>query len=238
MKEVRNIHPSVMQWLDDNGYNYEHEYKLPDYGKVDFYATKGDESLLIEAKLKAITKVLVQLAGYGVQMPDAKLAIAVPIGKQDPEIVRIATKYNIAIIEIEPMSELHIEDAKTIDDYCKEIESKSLWLKMGIKYNITDRTIEASEAIHLYNVAMFNLAHDVINLFWQFGKHDANEILVSKISSSLNKTADNGIDEAIISDWLRECDKVTFYDLLPLGDYALPISKEKESSLGAFMARY
>lgn len=100
--ELNVIHPLVASWLTKNGYSYIHEYDMPDYGRVDFYATHPDgRKLLVEAKLDTLSKVMTQLAGYGVQMPEAQLAIAAPEDKFTEKAKHIAYKYNILVIPLE-----------------------------------------------------------------------------------------------------------------------------------------
>jgi hypothetical protein len=101
MSEVRNFHPLVMEWLSQNNYAFEYEYKLPDFGRVDFYATHADgHKLLIEAKLSSSPLTMPQIFGYGVQVPDARLAIAFPEGKISKRLREVCKKYNIQLIEI------------------------------------------------------------------------------------------------------------------------------------------
>lgn len=100
INETRDIHPLVALWLTKNGYSYIHEYKLPDYGRVDFFATHSDgHKLLVEAKVYDLHKVITQLAGYGVQMPEARLSIAAPLSAITDKIRGIAKKYGIGVIE-------------------------------------------------------------------------------------------------------------------------------------------
>lgn len=100
--EANVIHPLVAAWLDKNGYSYIHEYPLPDFGVVDFYATHSDgHKLLVEAKLNTLSKVMTQLAGYGVQLPGVRLAIAAPAGAFTEQVKRVAYKYNVLTIPLE-----------------------------------------------------------------------------------------------------------------------------------------
>jgi hypothetical protein len=102
INESRDIHPLVAVWLTKNGYSYTHEYKLPDYGRVDFFATHSDgHKLLVEAKPEKQSKVITQLSGYGVQIPEARLSIALPKEEITPSIEAIAQKYNVGIISLD-----------------------------------------------------------------------------------------------------------------------------------------
>lgn len=102
LNEVRDIHPLVALWLTQNGYSYIHEYRLPDYGIVDFYATHSDgHILLVEAKGERFSKVIAQLATYGNQIPSARLAIAVSEISITPKLEMLATKYNMFIIPLD-----------------------------------------------------------------------------------------------------------------------------------------
>lgn len=100
MNETRDIHPLVTLWLTQNGYSYVHEYKLPDYGRVDFYATHSDgHTLLVECKGRNPYQVITQLAGYSIQFPEAKLAIGIATSEITEKIRRVADKYSVRIIE-------------------------------------------------------------------------------------------------------------------------------------------
>lgn len=101
--EVQDFHPLVEQWLTANGYTFIHHYDMPDYGTVDFLATHEDgHQLLVEAKLdkSGIRSGIVQAKSYGVQMPDAQIALAIPAGLFAEEHHAMAEKYGIQIVEV------------------------------------------------------------------------------------------------------------------------------------------
>jgi len=114
MEEIRVVHPLVARWLTQNGYTYVHEYKMPDYGRVDFYATHSDgHTLLVEAKFyDDCVSAMFQIFGYGVQISSAKLAIAAP--SLSLRTKELAQKYNILAIEVgvETPENLAIETEK------------------------------------------------------------------------------------------------------------------------------
>lgn len=101
--EVNQFHPLVAQWLTDNGYTYQHEYKMPDYGQVDFYATHEDgHKVLVECKLdRGISKGILQLVAYLVQTNDTSGMIAAIADAITNDDIRLANKHNIKIIPIE-----------------------------------------------------------------------------------------------------------------------------------------
>jgi len=102
INEVLEIHPLVAVWLTKNGYSYIHEYTMPDFGRVDFYATHSDgHTLLVEVKGDELSKVITQIAGYGVQIPNARLAIAAPQSIITDKIRNVASKYNVMVIELD-----------------------------------------------------------------------------------------------------------------------------------------
>lgn len=102
MNETRDIHPLVAVWLTKNGYSYVHEYTMPDFGRVDFYATHSDgHTLLVEAKGNDYHKVITQLAGYGIQIPEARKAVAIPLKRVSDKIKALTGKYGILLIEVD-----------------------------------------------------------------------------------------------------------------------------------------
>jgi hypothetical protein len=98
--ERRDIHPAVAAWLTKNDYRYIHEYELADYGVVDFFAKHSSgHRLLVEAKgSQNPIRAIFQVIAYGVQVPDAKLAIASPKQMVTPRCLLIAAKYNVLVI--------------------------------------------------------------------------------------------------------------------------------------------
>lgn len=104
MNEVKDFHPLVAAWLTENGYAFIHEYDMPDYGCVDFFATHTPtgEQLIVECKPeKKIKSGIVQLAGYRVQMPSVAACLAVNKVNITPDIEAMAVKYSIGIIGID-----------------------------------------------------------------------------------------------------------------------------------------
>lgn len=98
------FHPLVAEWLEANGYTYEHEFALPDFGRVDFKATHKQDGhvLLVECKPNDYAiRAIMQVKTYAAQIPGAKAAIAVVAGRAAEEERRVASKHNVQIIELE-----------------------------------------------------------------------------------------------------------------------------------------
>lgn len=103
INESRDFHPLVAEWLTSNGYDYDHEVTMPDYGRVDFLGTRPQDNfpLLVECKPNGSPlQAILQVAVYGKQFPGAKMAIAVVAGALSKNTRAVADKYNVQIIEI------------------------------------------------------------------------------------------------------------------------------------------
>ena len=103
MNENIAVHPLVAKWLTEHGYDYEHEYRMPVRGRVDFYAThkKDGHQLLVEAKCNRRNQVIKQILGYGKQMPNAKLCIALPKTAVTDAVLQRANEHSIEIITLD-----------------------------------------------------------------------------------------------------------------------------------------
>lgn len=103
MNEVKDFHPLVAGWLHDNGYRFKHEYKMPDFGRVDFYAVKNKAKLLVECKTEKlrVKRGIMQLAAYGLQVPEAQLLLAIPRGFIGSKGRALAERYEVQVLEIE-----------------------------------------------------------------------------------------------------------------------------------------
>lgn len=134
--EISVFHPLVASWLEDNEYLYEHEYKMPDFGRVDFFAKKGKSSILIECKCEAgkIRKAIIQIAAYRLQIPECSAAIAIPLGWATKKLQEIAERYEVSIIEIEVPNQDKIENSfegiTWIREYDDTVAMKSDWLEI------------------------------------------------------------------------------------------------------------
>jgi hypothetical protein len=105
VSETRDFHPVVQDWLEDNGYDCEHEYTLPEYGRVDFFAIHkaSGERFLIECKIDAgdITPGLFQVHSYRLQLPGVNAMLAIPPFAASEKHFELAQKYGIKIIEVD-----------------------------------------------------------------------------------------------------------------------------------------
>jgi len=134
MNEVKDFHPLVAAWLNENGYTYIHEYKLPDFGYVDFFAThqKTGEQLMVECKPDTRIKAgIFQLAGYRVQMPTVAACLAVNRHNITPDIEAVATKYNIGIIGID-VTPMIVEPENTdLVSFTEELQFADMIINSG-----------------------------------------------------------------------------------------------------------
>lgn len=99
--ETKDFHPIVAEWLNEHGYEYEHEVQMPDYGRADFVAIhKEDKHLLIvECKVSGrVENIITQVSAYALQYDNALKAIAIPSSLLDEKAQRIATKYDVQIL--------------------------------------------------------------------------------------------------------------------------------------------
>jgi hypothetical protein len=104
--ELKILHPLVAKWLEEKGYEYQHEAKLPEYGRADFLGRKSDgKILIIECKPKLDHRVrshVMQLLGYCHQIEgEVKGALAIPRGEISDFAQAICNKYDVGVIEIE-----------------------------------------------------------------------------------------------------------------------------------------
>ena len=100
--ERETFHPIVGQWLLQNGYTYDHEVVMPYSGIADFVARYSDSVVLIEAKLyrKDVMNAIFQLKGYHWQMPNAKIAIAIPSHEINDDLVDQCASYDVEVLAI------------------------------------------------------------------------------------------------------------------------------------------
>lgn len=109
MKENRDYHPLVSEWLTSNGYTYEHEVVMPDHGRVDFMAERDGETLLVECKpFKGISAGIMQVIGYRAQVPGSLAAIAVDPKNFEDSHQLMCDKYDVMPIFI-ALQEAHVE---------------------------------------------------------------------------------------------------------------------------------
>jgi len=103
--ELNVVHPATAKWLAANGYDYQHEVKMPETGRADFVATKaGCPPLIIECKSNPTAKSgrsIIQLLDYGRQMPGSDLAYAAAAIAITPKISAMCEGYGIQIIALD-----------------------------------------------------------------------------------------------------------------------------------------
>jgi hypothetical protein len=200
MNEVKDFHPLVAAWLTENGYTFIHEYDMPDYGRVDFFATHPptDEQLIVECKPeKGIKAGIVQLAGYRVQMSSVAACLAVSKYSITPDIEAMATKYNIGIIGIEVSIQVASEKDRAIESFHNELLFAEAF--MGFQNGIS--------AQNTGMIAQFKTIFErFINLLFEVSPTDAytqvkREIEASGIKHSRFAAMDNL--EKAIDTWQR-----------------------------------
>lgn len=62
--EIDDFHPLVAQWLDANGFTYQHEVDMPILGRADFVAMRDNVTYVIECKLKLTPSAIYQVMAY------------------------------------------------------------------------------------------------------------------------------------------------------------------------------
>lgn len=100
MSEMLVIHPQVHQWLIDNGYEVRHEVPMPQYGRADFVATRGDETLVIECKQRFSISGMRQVLDYASQTGH-KPMLAAPQGTLNEKVIDACSKRGVAILPVE-----------------------------------------------------------------------------------------------------------------------------------------
>lgn len=109
MTEIRDFHPLVASWLTENGYTYKHEFKMPEYGKADFVAQHADgHRLIVECKIgygARDGRSIIQLLDYGRQMPDCRMAYAIPSHLVSDNIIKLCENYSVMLLPIHVDSE-------------------------------------------------------------------------------------------------------------------------------------
>lgn len=116
MNEIRAFHPMVAAWLAAHEYDYIHEYAMPDYGRVDFFAThrRTGEQLVVECKPNYdIRSGIIQVAGYRIQIPHSKAVIATIKGNLKPKHFEMGKKYDVEFLEFDVPNQ---RDSKQLQD--------------------------------------------------------------------------------------------------------------------------
>lgn len=103
-KEVEEYHPVVAEWLDENGYSYEHHVELDD-GIVDFIAIHNEtgEILSVEAKVNTGKRgrFFAQALDYARQIPDSIPCVALPSWQITDKTREVCEYYGIRMLVIE-----------------------------------------------------------------------------------------------------------------------------------------
>lgn len=151
INESKNFHPLVAQWLTDNGYTFEHEYKMPDFGRADYFATHKvtKRQLLVECKCdKNLRKAIIQVAAYRLQIPEADATIAVPSGWLSDRDSDTAARYEVNVVEIDVSDLESISQQRNIavhstftsdfqKDFDESIRLKDSFIELAMKQQAT-----------------------------------------------------------------------------------------------------
>lgn len=107
------FHTLVAKWLSENGYYYEHEVKMPEFGRADFVARhmKGDV-LIVECKVGTNAsdgRSIIQLVDYCRKLEGSKGGYAVPAPLVTDKIRKLCALYNVSLIEIDTSQRIDAE---------------------------------------------------------------------------------------------------------------------------------
>jgi AcrR family transcriptional regulator len=103
--ELRSLHPRVARWLTENGYTFEHEVRMPEYGRADFVARDDKDNLfIVECKVNLNAsdgRSIIQLLDYCRQIPESRGCYAIPSNLVSEYITRLCQLYNVIMIPID-----------------------------------------------------------------------------------------------------------------------------------------
>jgi len=104
LNEINFVQPKTAEWLTANGYSYEREVDLPEYGRADFVAWKPDGvKVVVECKFRAgksFGKAAAQVLDYARQL-NAPAFIALPLIEISEYVKDVVGYYNINLIGVE-----------------------------------------------------------------------------------------------------------------------------------------
>lgn len=225
LDEIRDIHPIVAFWLTKNGYSYIHEYKLPDFGRVDFYATHADgHTLLVEAKGDdSLTRALFQVLGYSVQISGAKTAIAAPTKVITERFRAIADKYNVVLIEIDTLLiEQKKRTEKILRDYAIDFRNELIQNRENLLNLAHNEQWTPSYLVRQLTIDIFILSqrcYGALIVGLGMEKVSAIEFAANGIQSVYSYHTQKHDEFSIAYEWLNSClNGDGFYDLFQIPD--------------------
>lgn len=205
INETRDVHPLVAIWLTKNGYSYIHEYKMPEHGQVDFFATHSDgHKLLVEAKGDgSVEGAIFQVLSYGLQIPDARLSVAAP--KVTEKSQSLAEKYNVSLIVLGEEIPEHVEPV-TPESLKDEFVGRLWWIRFGITNEFAKQEQSHERLTHVYNSIIFNMSTDLVNALigHDIGFSQAVEATVKLLLSYLRSASQAPVYEGAIGLWLLQ----------------------------------
>lgn len=103
--EREKVHPATARWLTQHEYSFQHEVKMPYYGRADFIAQHKHDGhiLIVECKIYGYDchHAIRQLLDYRDQYDKtAKIAIALPSMAISDEVRELCKKREVILIEV------------------------------------------------------------------------------------------------------------------------------------------
>jgi hypothetical protein len=128
--EIRVIHPAFARWLEEHGFTYDYEVRMPEFGRADFVATHPDGAIwVIECKAslqQSVGYACIQVIDYCMQLEcEAKPVLAAPQDTITPKAREIARRRGVQLIELAiPLKGQIIE----VEDYQQTLSKASISL--------------------------------------------------------------------------------------------------------------
>jgi len=131
--ELTVVHPAMEKWLIENGYTFEREVYMPDYGRADFVATHPVKpQLIVECKkdCKALTRTITQASDYRQQFnKQARIVIGVPNHTITDKSIALCQKRHVTLIGLNvPIKTVVEEVDHTLEEYITFlVQHRSEW---------------------------------------------------------------------------------------------------------------
>lgn len=131
------LHPAIALWLQKEGFTYETEVKMPEYGRADFVAHRNAETWIVEAKLSKSTRTIAQVVDYCRQYGRSAIpVIAVPKGKDDEKLRNACDYWKVILLGIDvEIPERHYTHTMSFDNQVKIHNANALSLVDGLRCN-------------------------------------------------------------------------------------------------------
>lgn len=100
----KQFHQLVANWLHEHNYDYQHEVRMPSYGRADFVAKDAQGQVwIVECKVGKSAKdgrSIIQLADYCRQIVGSKGFYAIPANLRSIEIDELCGIYDVTLLPI------------------------------------------------------------------------------------------------------------------------------------------